>query len=138
MPNHLHVLLHLPADFKSINTVISNSKRFLAYEIIKCLEAQNAEPLLQELHHAVKKREQLKGQIHKVFEESFDAKECHSLPFIEQKLIYMHHNPVKGKWNLVNDFALYPHSSAGFHFGTDANVYKRITRVEDVVMKSKL
>jgi hypothetical protein len=48
----------------------------------------------------------------------------------------MHHNPVKGKWNLVNDFTLYPHSSAGFYFGTEANVYKRITKVEDVVMGS--
>ncbi len=83
-----------------------------------------------------KKREQLKGQIHKVFEESFDAKECFNQKFIEQKLTYMHHNPVKGKWNLVNDFTLYPHSSAGFYFGTEANVYKRITKVEDVVMGS--
>jgi REP element-mobilizing transposase RayT len=55
MPNHLHALLYLPDSFKSINAVVSNGKRFLAYELIKRLEAQNAEPLLQELHHAVKK-----------------------------------------------------------------------------------
>ena len=34
---------------------------------------------------------------------------------VEQKLDYIHHNPVKGKWALVEDFALYPHSSAGFY-----------------------
>lgn len=34
---------------------------------------------------------------------------------IEQKLDYIHHNPVSGKWNLIEDFAKYPHSSAQFY-----------------------
>jgi hypothetical protein len=34
---------------------------------------------------------------------------------IEQKLDYIHHNPVSGKWNLVEDFTRYPHSSAAFY-----------------------
>ena len=34
---------------------------------------------------------------------------------VEQKLEYIHHNPVKGKWKLVDDFTEYPHSSAGFY-----------------------
>ncbi len=92
------------------------------------VEAQGAEPLLQELHGAVKKRESLKGQIHRVFENSFDVKECFSLEFIEQKLTYIHHNPVRGKWNFIADFALYPHSSAWFYFGKDANVFKNIMK----------
>ncbi|HYO20809.1 MAG TPA: hypothetical protein VER36_00300 [Flavisolibacter sp.] len=132
MPNHLHALLHLPATFKTVNIVVSNAKRFLAYEIIKQLEAQGAETLLRELHGAVKKREAKKGQIHRVFEESFDAKLCYNPGFVQQKLDYMHHNPVRGKWKLVDDFALYPHSSAGFYFCTEANVYKGIKRMEDV------
>ncbi|HEV7330233.1 MAG TPA: hypothetical protein VGN63_04275 [Flavisolibacter sp.] len=134
MPNHLHVLVHLPYTFKTPNAVVGNAKRFLSYEIIKRLEAKGEEPLLQELHAAVKKREAKKGQIHRVFEESFDGKVCYSAHFIEQKLAYMHHNPVKGKWNLVADFALYPHSSAGFYFATGANVYKHLVRMEDVVI----
>jgi REP element-mobilizing transposase RayT len=133
MPNHLHVLVRLPATFKTPNTVVGNAKRFLSYEIVKRLEAQGAEPLLQELHAAVKKREAKKGQIHRVFEESFDCKPCYSTTFIEQKLLYMHHNPVKGKWSLVSDFALYPHSSAGFYYGTGATVYRRLIRAEEVV-----
>lgn len=132
LPNHVHLLVHLPPTFKTPNVVVGNAKRFLAYEIIKRLEALKAEPLLQELHGAVKKREAKKGQIHKVFEESFDCKECYSPEFIEQKLAYMHHNPVRGKWNLADDFALYPHSSAGFYHGTGAHVYKQLVRVEDI------
>ena len=104
----------------------------MAYEIIKRLEEQKAEPLLQELYHGVKNRERKKGQRHKVFEESFDAKECYGQEFIKQKLLYMHHNPVKGKWNLVSDFAMYQHSSAGFYHATGTNVYKIITRAEDI------
>ena len=134
MPNHVHLLVHLPSSFKSVNTVVANAKRFLAYEIIKRLEAQHNEPLLQELHAAVKIREAKKGQIHKVFEESFDAKECYTTAFIQQKLTYMHHNPVRGKWNLLEDFAFYPHSSAGFYHETGATVYQRLTRVEDLVL----
>ena len=34
---------------------------------------------------------------------------------IEQKLDYIHHNPVSGKWNLVEDFVTYRHSSAQFY-----------------------
>ncbi|MGZ5221890.1 MAG: transposase [Chitinophagaceae bacterium] len=47
MPNHLHVLVHFPAGIKNLNTIIGNAKRFMAYEIIKRLEKQKAEPLLQ-------------------------------------------------------------------------------------------
>ena len=34
---------------------------------------------------------------------------------IEQKLDYMHANPVSGVWSLVEDALDYPHSSAGFY-----------------------
>jgi hypothetical protein len=56
-----------------------------------------------------------KGKKHKVFQLSFDARKCYSEEVIEQKLDYIQHNPVKGKWSLVEDFALYEYSSAGFY-----------------------
>ena len=100
MPNHVHALLYFPEMPKSLNTVIGNAKRFLAYEIIKRLEKKKAIVLLDILHAGVKKRERKKGQIHKVFEDSFDAKECHSNKFIFQKLDYIHHNPLSKNGNL--------------------------------------
>ena len=42
MPNHVHALLYFPEMSKSLNTVIGNAKRFLAYEIIKQLEDNKA------------------------------------------------------------------------------------------------
>ena len=115
MPNHVHVLLYFPSMPKSLNTIVGNGKRFMAYEIIKRLEESGREELLDVLHGDVKKREAKKGQIHKVFEDSFDAKQCYSEEFIFQKLNYIHHNPVSKKWNLVTDFTDYEHSSASFY-----------------------
>jgi hypothetical protein len=34
---------------------------------------------------------------------------------LEQKLEYIHHNPVKGKWSLASDFVNYPYSSVTFY-----------------------
>lgn len=132
MPNHLHVLLYLPPHLKSVNTIVGNAKRFMAYAIIKQLEQDKVDALLQELYDAVKPTERKKGQRHKVFEDSFDAKECYNEEFIFQKLQYMHHNPVKGKWRLAEDFTLYPHSSAGVYFGTGVSAYKRVVRAEEI------
>jgi REP element-mobilizing transposase RayT len=115
MPNHLHVLLYFEQMPGLLNTVIGNAKRFMAYEIIKRLEADRNFELLEDLSQSVKKREKKKGQRHKVFAESFDAKECFSEDIVYQKLNYIHKNPVSKKWNLVNDFTDYPHSSAAFY-----------------------
>ena len=39
---------------------------------------------------------------------------------IQQKLDYIHTNPVKGKWMLADNYLDYPHSSAGFYERGDA------------------
>ena len=49
----------------------------MAYEMIKGLQETKQEELLALLQVSVTKTEQKKGQIHKVFEDSFDAKECY-------------------------------------------------------------
>jgi len=115
MPNHVHALLYVPEMKKSLSTIIGNAKRFMAYEIIKKLEEQKNFDLLQELYDSVKEKERKKGQRHKVFEDSFDAKEYYANEFVYQKLDYMHKNPVSKKWQLVNEFTDYLHSSAAFY-----------------------
>jgi len=87
----------------------------MAYDIVNSLKRQGKESLLQELQFGVQRKEKLKGKIHQVFKPSFDAKQCFNECMIEQKLEYIHHNPVKGKWMLVNDFSEYSHSSAEFY-----------------------
>ena len=38
MPNHVHALIHVREMPKTLNIVIGNAKRFMAYEIIRRLE----------------------------------------------------------------------------------------------------
>ena len=82
-------------------------------------------------------QEKLVGKKHQVFRLSFDARVCYDEKMVEQKLDYIHHNPVKGRWALVEDFALYPHSSAGFYeLGKHDNMvplvhYKDLLRVPE-------
>jgi REP element-mobilizing transposase RayT len=115
MPNHVHLLLCLTDDKVNLNTIIGNAKRFMAYDIIKRLNVQGDYTLLNMLTSACTEKEKTKGQLHKVFEPSFDAKPIYTLKFLYQKLDYIHHNPVSGKWNLCSEFTDYSHSSAAFY-----------------------
>ena len=115
MPNHLHNILYFPEANFDLNNIIGNAKRFMAYEIINRLEQNYETHMLQHLKAGVTAREKKKGQLHKVFKDSFDAKAIYSEKFLMQKLNYIHNNPVSGKWNLAKDFVSYEHSSASFY-----------------------
>jgi len=39
MPNHIHALIHVNAKEETINKILANGKRFMAYEIVKRLTA---------------------------------------------------------------------------------------------------
>ena len=115
MPNHFHVILYFQQAEFDLNKVVGNGKRFIAYEIIKRLQEFDNLKMLDILKASITKREMDKGQKHRVFEESFDAKPIITDSFLKQKLDYIHFNPVRGKWNLVNDYTNYEHSSASFY-----------------------
>jgi REP element-mobilizing transposase RayT len=115
MPNHIHCMIHFPNAGFNLNKIIGNAKRFMAYEIINRLERNDQHELLHILSTAVTPNEKKKGQLHRVFKNSFDAKPIFSEKFLLQKINYIHRNPVAGKWMLVKDFIAYEHSSASFY-----------------------
>ncbi len=115
MPNHVHCILYFPEAGFNLNKILSNGKRFMAYEIINRLEVANDNKTLKILQDALTEREKKKKQLHKVFKDSFDAKAIFSDKFLIQKLNYIHYNPVTGKWKLAKDFVSYEHSSASFY-----------------------
>lgn len=123
MPNHIHVLLYLAPQSKPLNLIIGNAKRFLAYEIVRRLEAAGRLDILQQLNAAVRSEEQQKGKKHQVWESSFDAKECVTEKFIVQKLNYMHNNPLSGKWQLAEMPEAYVHSSRYYYTTGEQGVY---------------
>ena len=115
MPNHVHTIIHFPEPGYNLNKIMSNAKRFMAYEIVNRLENSKNDKMLQELASNLTAREIAKGQKHKIFKDSFDAKPIYSDKFLFQKLDYIHGNPVNGKWTLAKDNVNYEHSSASFY-----------------------
>jgi REP element-mobilizing transposase RayT len=116
MPNHLHCLIAFRCtQGKSINTIIGNGKRFMAYEIVKQLKDQGKKEILDKLAENVSPKDRLNDKHHHVFSPSFDWKECRTDKFVKQKLDYLHSNPCRGKWNLAANYWEYPHSSAGYY-----------------------
>ena len=124
MPNHVHVLLHFQKEGFNLNTIVGNGKRFMAYEIIDRLEKMGNSGQLQQLQKKLTDCERKKGQLHKVFISSFDAKPIFSQRFLLQKINYIHMNPVSGKWNLAADFIAYRHSSASFYERQQVQYFK--------------
>ena len=115
MPNHIHTLLFPTNPDKPLNRLVREGKRFMAYAIVRKLKTLEKHSLLQQLREGVQANERKKGKKHQVFRLSFDARLCFTEKMLEQKLDYIHHNPVSGKWNLVDDFTRYLHSSAAYY-----------------------
>jgi len=122
MPNHCHFIVFVPAK-EDISKLIGNGKRFMAYEIVRRLREKSKTKLLLEMGRRVDPNELKIGKKHTVFQPSFDAKPIYSEKFLLQKLDYIHHNPVTGRWNLAKDFTQYKHSSARFYELDEEGIY---------------
>jgi len=123
MPNHVHALISFINTTQSINTIIGNGKRFMAYEIINRLEKNNETTLLEQLAGGVEATRKTNKKLHEVWEISFDWKDCYSNEFVWQKLDYMHNNPFTGKWKLSVNAIEYIHSSARFYLTGVQGIY---------------
>jgi hypothetical protein len=128
--NHLHVLIGVKEQ--SINKILANGKRFMAYEIVKRLQNTASNEVLNQLSLKVTEEEHKRAKKHRVFEVSSDIKPCYHKWFLIQKLNYMHSNPVSSKWNLAPTYVDYIHSSAGFYELNQPHSEIEITHYEDV------
>lgn len=132
MPNHMHLLIYFNDKDHTINSVLANGKRFLAYEIIKRLKSAGRKDLLDILSKLVSDEERKRKKKHRVFQPSSDIKPCYTSRFLLQKLEYIHENPVTGKWNLAHSFVEYVHSSAGFYEQNIPHPHIAITHYKDI------
>ena len=132
MPNHLHLLIHFALGKDSINKVLANGKRFLAYEIVKRLKIQGREDILTILADHVTNEERMRKKKHRVFEVSSDIKPCYTEKFLLQKLEYIHANPISKKWQLAAFAEAYAHSSAGFYELNENHSKVKITHYKDL------
>ena len=130
MPNHVHMLIAFKNIGKTVNSIVGNMKRFIAYEIVARLKINNEEELLTTLALGVNITDKKRGKLHEVFEPSFDCKACRSNEFINQKLAYMHNNPCKGVWNIVKSPVEYKCSSAKFYITGEQGMYEVMNYLE--------
>ena len=108
MPNHLHLILK-PRN-QSIGQLLQKFGSFTAHAILKELRKEQKKELLAFFHeHRRDKRHQ-----HSIWQD-IQAKNIFSQKVLEQKMEYIHQNPIAKNWNLVSDRADYPYSSACFY-----------------------
>ncbi len=124
MPNHVHLLSHYAGGSQSLNLLVGNGKRFMAYELVNRLEELKERELLLKLQLAIQPVDKKRGKKHEVWRDSFDVKECRTEQFILQKLNYIHNNPCTGKWKLAASPIHYQHSSASFYISGRMGGYR--------------
>lgn len=124
MPNHVHAVIAFVNTGKSINTIIGNGKRFIAYELVSQLKVQQHFDILATMEQWVNSIDKKRNKKHEVFEPSFDHKECIGTEFIEQKLNYIHMNPCRWNPSLVEHPEDYLHSSAKYYITGEHSIYE--------------
>ena len=108
MPSHLHAILK--PERHRIGEIIQDFGSFTAHEILKKLKAHNQKDLLKTFHQ--NKRDS--RHEHSIWQD-IQAKNIYSMDFLQQKLEYIHQNPIGKEWKLVKDRADYLYSSAGYY-----------------------
>jgi putative transposase len=120
MPNHVHIIWQ-QNKLNGKETPQGSFLKYTAHEFLKKLKT-SAQSHLYEVNAANKK--------HEIWQRDSLSVEIYSRAVAIQKLLYIHFNPVSGKWQLSNDDLGYYYSSARFYetgvdeFGFLTNLYK--------------
>ena len=108
MPSHLHAIVK-PIN-RSIGDLLQDFGSFTAHAIIKQLKFNNRTDLL-EFFHAQHRDPRHK---HSIWQD-IQAKNVYSIEFLREKLEYIHSNPVRDKWQIVDERENYSYSSARYY-----------------------
>lgn len=110
MSNHLH-LIAAAEDGKILSDVLRDFKQYTSRKIIATIQSE-PESRRQWLLHRFEFNAKLNPKVryYKVWQDGNEAKEIHSNTFLDQKLEYIHQNPVRAEW--VDEPEHYRYSSA--------------------------
>ncbi len=108
MPSHLHAIVK-PID-RAIGDLLQEFGSYTAHAILKQFRADNKSDLIEFFHQ---QRRDSRHQ-HSIWQD-VQAKNIYTEKFLEQKLEYIHSNPIAKEWKLVIERAEYPYSSACFY-----------------------
>lgn len=112
MPNHVHVTLNLLNEEKE-ETFQRDFLKFTSQQLIKKLIQENNQAELD------KYKSSQKDRIYHIWERRAKWIEIDNLAILEQKIEYIHNNPVQEKWKLVDLPEAYIWSSASFYLLND-------------------
>jgi len=108
MPNHIHLIWQMNAGISPSN-VQRDFLKFTSQQIKFNLQKNN--PKNMEFFKV-----NLKDRMYQIWENRPLSIPLWSTSVLEQKLDYIHRNPLKGKWNLADLPEKYHYSSARFYF----------------------
>jgi len=89
LENHLHLL----AQSDDITKTMQKFKSYTAYELLKLLQKNNAQTLLNQFSYH--KKAHRTESTYQIWEEGFHPKLIQSDSMMKEKIEYIHHNPVK-------------------------------------------
>ena len=115
MSNHLHLIASAKED-GSLSDILRDFKKFTSKALIKAIQEvpeSRRDWMLNLFWYAGKNDKKIK--YFKVWQDGNDAKEIHSTAFLDEKMNYIHNNPVKAE--LVANPEDYLYSSARDYAG---------------------
>ena len=115
MSNHIHLIASAIED-KSLSDIMRDFKKFTSKAFIQAIKEtpeSRRDWLLNQFWFAGKNNKKIK--YYKVWQEGNEPKELHTTQFLEEKIDYIHHNPVKAE--LVVNPEDYLYSSARDYAG---------------------
>jgi REP-associated tyrosine transposase len=108
MPSHLHFILK--PEGKTIGEILQDFGSYTAHTILSELRKDQRDDLLKLFHE---QRRDVRHN-HSIWQD-IQAKNIYSAEFLNQKLEYIHSNPISKGWELVEDRAEYQYASACFY-----------------------
>jgi REP-associated tyrosine transposase len=111
MPNHIHIIVQC-LENKPLKDMMRDFKANMTRLIVRQFQAERSQETLDFLKASVMRPDK---QEYKVWEDGYNAKEVFSPEFLQQKIEYIHNNPLQPQWNLVNQPEDYIWSSARFY-----------------------
>lgn len=114
MPSHIHLII---SSKESLSGIMRDFKKYTSRKIISTIQEINEsrrEWLLRGFKKAGEKLKRIQG--HKVWKDGNQPKQLISNSFMQQKLDYIHHNPVED--GIVDEPEHYTYSSARDYAGS--------------------
>ena len=108
MPNHIHLIIYFKQENR-LSDYMRDFKKFTSTKIRQLLEEKGNDEMLSTIKHKDNKRS------FQVWQDRFDDVYLASKIVLEQKLDYIHLNPLQEHWSLVKQAEDYEFSSARFY-----------------------